>query len=303
MLCSVAKDPHHRGDLRTAANPFLTCTSLRAGSAVLMIDIGVNLTDKAFASDLDAVLDRARDAGVRHQLITGTTIDASRAALALASRYPTQLSATAGVHPHYASSCNAQSLDTLRELARDPLVRAIGECGLDFFRDISPRPVQETWFEAQLELGAELALPLFLHERGASLRFLEIIRAHRSSFGRGVVHCFTGERATLESILELDLHVGITGWICDERRGLSLQEIVSMIPSNRLMVETDAPYLMPRTIRPRPKTRRNEPANLPFVIAQVAESTGRSIEEVAAQSTATAIDFFDLGDDLGDTVK
>jgi TatD DNase family protein len=257
-----------------------------------VIDIGVNLTNKRFAKDLDGVLARAAEAGVDRVVITGTSVGASRAAAAMADDKAQY--ATAGVHPHDAKSCDGATIDTLTELASRARVVAIGECGLDFDRDFSPRPVQERWFEAQLELAAKLQLPVFLHERAAHERFVAILRQHRDALKGAVIHCYTGTRDELKAYLDLDLHVGITGWICDERRGTHLLEDVKLIGDDRLMIETDAPYLFPRTMRPRPKGGRNEPAFLTYVRDTVAEARGVTPEHVADVTTKTAAAFFSL---------
>ncbi|MAE77354.1 MAG: hydrolase TatD [Planctomycetes bacterium] len=259
-----------------------------------MIDIGANLTNRAFRSDMEAVLDRAHAAGVDRLSVTGTSLDESRRASELAATRPGVLSSTAGVHPHDAKDCDNATLDALRELTRRPEVRAVGECGLDFNRNYSPPDQQRIWFERQVELAIEVQLPLFLHERDAHDAMLEILRPHRDALTKVVVHCFTGTGEELRAYLDLDLHVGITGWICDERRGGHLCPLVGDIPEDRLMIETDAPYLLPRTMRPRPKNRRNEPAFLVHVRDRVAECTGRSVDAIAATTTRTAEDFFGL---------
>jgi TatD DNase family protein len=259
-----------------------------------LIDIGVNLTGRQFNADRDAVIERALSAGVRRMVVTGTSEKASREAAALAASQPGVLYATAGVHPHDAKSCTDTTIPALRELlARDEVV-AVGECGLDFDRDYSPRPVQERWFEAQLGLAIETGLPLFLHERGAHERFVEIVSRHRDRLGAVCVHCFTGTADELDAYLALDLHIGITGWICDERRGTHLRAIVDRIPADRLMIETDAPWLLPRDLRPKPKHRRNEPAFLPHIAAAVATATTTPLDQLAAQTSATAMAFFAL---------
>ena len=259
-----------------------------------LIDIGANLTNSSFRGEVEPVLDRARGVGVSRILVTGTSVDGSRQALDIARRHPETLFSTAGVHPHDAKSCDEHTVPALADLAAHDRVVALGECGLDYDRDFSPRAVQRKWFEAQVELAAELDLPLFLHERAAHDDFVAILKEHRSAIPRAVVHCFTGAGSELDAYLELDLYVGITGWICDERRGKHLLPLVGRIPPDRLMVETDAPFLLPRTIRPRPKSRRNEPAFLPYVVEAIAESTGKPTDIVARETTATATAFFDL---------
>ncbi len=235
----------------------------------------------------------ARAAGVTRLLTVGCTVGDSAQAAAVAGRFD-QVWATAGVHPHDAKSCDASTLESLRALAAQPQVVAIGECGLDFNRDFSPRPVQREWFEAQVELACDLQMPLFLHERDASSDMLEIIRRYRSRISAAIIHCFTGTAEELAAYLALDLHIGITGWICDERRGGHLLDLIATIPRNRLMIETDAPYLLPRTIRPKPKSRRNEPSFLPHVLDTIAQASQRSRDEIARETTATAVAFFGL---------
>lgn len=148
--------------------------------------------------------------------------------------------------------------------------------------------------EEHLALAVELQLPVFLHERDASQRLLEIVRDFRDRLPAAVVHCFTGEQRALFNYLDLDLHIGITGWICDERRGTHLHPLVREIPRGRLMLESDAPYLLPRSLRPKPKNGRNEPAYLTEVLREVALHRGESQEELAAHSTASARAFFAL---------
>ena len=262
-----------------------------------LVDIGANLTHDAFRGDLPAVLDRAGQAGVGTIVVTGTSIAGSMAAQALAARHP-QIYCTAGVHPHDAAHCDSNTIAALRGLLALPKVQAVGECGLDFNRNYSPHPSQEKWFLAQLDLACDLGKPLFLHSRDAHPRFADILRNHRRSHPRGlppaVAHCFTGERDELHACLDLGLYIGITGWICDERRGAHLLTLVRDIPSDRLMLETDSPYLTPRTLRPQPKSRRNEPAYLAHVLATVASALGRPIEDVARTTSENARRFFRL---------
>lgn len=258
------------------------------------IDVGANLTNPAFADDLEEVLREAQSVGVDRIVVTGTSLAESRAALALARRFPGRLYSTAGVHPHDARHWDSRSERGLRALIPDPAVRAIGETGLDFNRDFSPRPDQERAFEAQLALATETGLPVFVHERDASERVTTILRAFRDNLVDAVVHCFTGNRTALHGYLDLDLHIGITGWICDERRGSSLQDCVGDIPDNRLLLETDAPYLLPRTLRPRPKRNRNVPAHLIQVAEAVAQHRGQPVSKLAEYTRRNAVRFFRL---------
>jgi len=258
-----------------------------------LIDIGANLTHESFDHDLDQVLARAAQAGVRLMLVTGASLQGSEQAVALSKRHA-QLFATAGIHPHEASNADPSVLQQIASLCADKSVRAVGETGLDFNRDYSPRPVQEKVFAAHLELAASIGKPMFLHQRDAHSRFHPMLREYRDTINGGVVHCFTDQRAALFAYLDLDMYIGITGWICDERRGRELQELVQNIPDDRLLIETDAPYLMPRTLRPRPKTRRNEPANLREVLRVVAECRQQSTDEVARLSHDNACRLFGL---------
>lgn len=268
-------------------------------SASSIIDIGANLGNKAFRGDLDAVLERALDAGVEAIVATGTSVTASRGAWEIAekkrARSP-RLFATAGIHPHHASTFGPDALVALRELCSRPEVVAVGECGLDFDRNFSPKDDQLRCFEAQLELAADLQMPVFLHERSAHQDFTRILAKYRPRIPRAVVHCFTGTGDVLDRYLDLDCHIGITGWICDERRGTHLLDIVHRIPKERLMIETDAPYILPRTIRPKPKSHRNEPSLLPYVLRTLAAARKESAEELAQRTTAAARAFFAIRD-------
>jgi len=257
-----------------------------------LVDIGANLTHEAFRADLDAVLERARASGVERMVITGADEAGSRDALDLARRHAECMRATAGVHPHTVKDASERVIEVLRGLAENPLVAAVGETGLDFNRDFSPRDVQERLFEQQLALAADIGLPVFAHERDAHERFMAILREHRPHLRDIVVHCFTGSAAELDACLALDCHIGITGWICDERRGHELRACVDRIPTERLLVETDAPYLLPRDLEPKPRSRRNEPCHLAHIVATIARARGDQPEELAAATTANARRFF-----------
>lgn len=263
-------------------------------SRPMLIDIGANLTHESFDHDREAVIARARAAGVTRMIVTGADRAHSPKALALARAYPGVLFATAGVHPHHATEYTDECDAELRALHAHPEVVAVGECGLDYFRDFSPRHVQRAAFERQLQIAVDTGKPLFLHQRDAHEDFVAIMRNFEGRLGPAVVHCFTGTRRELFECLDRDWYIGITGWLCDERRGQHLREIVRNIPANRLMVETDAPYLLPRTLKPMPKDRRNEPMWLPHIVEELARDRGETPEQVAAATTATASAFFRL---------
>jgi TatD DNase family protein len=258
------------------------------------IDIGANLTHESFDADRSAVIERARRAGVVQMVVTGASVESSAAAAALARAWPGTLYATAGVHPHHAAQLAAAGLPALRALLAHDEVVAVGECGLDYYRDLSPRAAQLRAFAWQLELAAECGKPVFLHQRAAHADFVAVLREHRASFGHAVAHCFTDGARELEDYLALGLAIGITGWFCDERRGAHLRALVARIPAGRLMLETDAPYLLPRDLPVRPASRRNEPAFLPHIAAAVASAREESLEACAAHTSAQARALFGL---------
>ena len=260
----------------------------------VLFDIGANLAHDGFDADREAVLARAREAGVAAMVVTGSTLADTEKAIALCRSRPDCLRATAGVHPHHATSLDAGDAARLAELAGDPMVVAAGECGLDYFRNFSPPAEQRRAFALQLGLAARLGKPLFLHQRDAHADFLAMLGEHPVVAARAVLHCFTEGPAVLEECLALGLSIGVTGWICDERRGQALREAAPRIPEDRLMLETDAPYLLPRTLRPRPPHRRNEPAFLPAVLEETARCRGETPEALARSTTANACRFFGL---------
>ena len=259
-----------------------------------MFDIGVNLTSTQFAKDREQVVTRAREAGLTGMLITGTNALESQQAQSLAQRHPDFCWSTAGIHPHHASEWSADSAATLRRLAESPQVVAIGECGLDFNRNFSAHNQQEYAFDAQLALAAELQMPVFLHCRDAHARFIAVLKPWIARLPGAVVHCFTGTAEELAECLALGLSVGITGWVCDERRGMALRELLPQIPAERLLLETDAPYLLPRDMRPRPTSRRNEPCFLPHIVQQVALWRGEEAGWLAQQTDANSRRLFRL---------
>ena len=261
---------------------------------IKLIDIGANLTNSRFDKDLPEILERARQVGVGHIVVTGTSVEVSQQALTLAQLHPELLSCTAGVHPHDASSWNESSADTIRNLAGNQEVVALGECGLDFNRNYSTPEEQLECFEAQLELAAKLKKPLFLHQRDAHVPFINLIKRYRSQLGNIVVHCFTGSEKEMRECIELDCHIGITGWLADKNRGDALRQLVRHIPLNRMLIETDAPYLTPQNIRPKPKSSRNEPAYLPYVLLKLAEVTGTDVTVLSEALFTNSIEFFQL---------
>jgi TatD DNase family protein len=259
-----------------------------------LIDIGANIAHDSFDEDRADMMQRAADAGVERIIITGSSDTSNVRAAELAKQSSGTLFSTAGVHPHHASDYTDESDALIRSLIQKDEVVAVGECGLDYFRNLSPRDAQLEAFKRQLEIAKESGLPVFLHQRDAHDDFVEVLESALPDLSRAVAHCFTGEGESLREYVAMGLYIGITGWVCDERRGKHLHDIVSFIPDDKLLIETDAPYLLPRTVRPKPKSRRNESMYLPEIARVVAEARGQTEEHIAKITTANAVRFFDL---------
>lgn len=271
-----------------------------------MIDIGANLAHESFAIDYPAVLERAWAAGLSHIVLTGSCRASNQAVAALSAADPLRLSCTAGLHPHHAADWTDADATLIRQLAVLPQLVSLGECGLDYYRDLSPRAVQRQVFIAQLELAVELNKPVFLHQRRAHDDFLAILSDYRAALVDACVHCFTDSHAAMESYLALDCYIGITGWVCDAKRGAALRAIAPHIPTTRLLIETDAPYLLPHNVprgqrpaslhsdQPGIDGRRNEPGYLPWVAQALAQLRGEPYEQLAAQTAGNARRFFKL---------
>ncbi|HET7204844.1 MAG TPA: TatD family hydrolase [Steroidobacteraceae bacterium] len=262
-----------------------------------LVDIGLNLAHDSFDHDRDHVVATARAAGVAHMVLTGSTLESTAAAIELVRSDPFTFRCTAGVHPHHACDLRREDLPRLRELLAAPEVAAAGECGLDYYRNFSSHEDQERAFRWQLELAVESGKPVFLHQRDGHDAFVAILQDYLPRLAGGVAHCFTGEAHELTAYLDLGLSIGVTGWICDERRGQHLRELVRRIPLDRLMAETDAPYLLPRDLNPKPSHRRNEPKYLPHVVKTIAACRGESYETVAAATTRNALKFFGFAEE------
>ena len=250
--------------------------------ATTLFDSHCHLDDRSFSRDVQGVLQNAREAGVREMMTIGVDLKSSRRAIELAEANR-GVFASVGVHPHDAGRCTATVIETLRGLAEKKVGRAWGETGLDFNRMYSPREDQEKWFVRQIREAGSLGLPLIFHERDSEGRFLEILNTHLSSAGKGVVHCFSSSAADLNAFLDLGLYIGVTGIVTIKTRGAGLRELVTCIPQNRLLIETDAPYLTPAPQKN--KTRRNEPAFVKSVLLKLADVRR---EDPVALAKATA---------------
>jgi len=258
------------------------------------IDIGVNLTNKRFDKDRELVIQQAEEAGVVKQILTGTNLDESTKAYRLTCDYPGKLFSTAGCHPHDAKDMTPDHFMKLAELLNHQSVVAVGECGLDFNRNFSPQDTQIEIFTKQLELAVKVQKPVFLHERDAFAQQFKILESFMPKLKSAVVHCFTGTKSQLESYIELGLFIGITGWVCDERRGTDLRDIIHIIPHDKLMIETDSPYLLPRDLRPKPKSSRNMPKYLPHIAKTIAKARSTSLERLSMQCYDNTVNFFGL---------
>ena len=270
-------------------------------SGVELVDIGANLLNRQFRNDLDAVLARATSAGLGHIMVTATSVADSAAAIELC-RGHADLSCTVGVHPHDAAKTLAAGGDwvaRLRALAGQEPVCAIGEAGLDFHRNFSPPADQRTVFDAQVRLAAELGLPLFVHDRDSGGAVHDALMNQAGQLNGVVIHCFTGDEGDLKRYLAAGFHIGVTGWVCDRRRGERLRGLVPQIPLDRLLIETDAPFLLPHgAASPTADTRRNEPCLLPFIARYIAELLGMPASELGRQTAANARRLFGLSGDL-----
>ncbi|WEK69517.1 MAG: TatD family hydrolase [Candidatus Chryseobacterium colombiense] len=255
------------------------------------IDIGINLTNKQFHNEQEEIINRALDNGVEQMILTGTSVRGSKESAAIAEEYPEILFSTAGIHPHDAKSFTHESINELRKLLKQDHVVSVGECGLDFDRDFSPRPIQEKCYRAQLELAIEVNKPLFLHERSAFKRFNEITDEYISKLPNAVVHCFTGTLNEAKIYLDKGFYLGFTGAISDQNRFKQLEEVVKYAPLDRMMIETDAPFMLPKNM-PRMQNRRNEPAFLPYIAQTIANLKKLSISEVANETREVARNFF-----------
>ena len=266
-----------------------------------LTDICLNISNRQFKSDIDQVLKRAETANVSRIVVVGTDVDSSRICADWADQRE-QLFATAGVHPHDADQVTDRWLEDLRAMAMKDSVVAIGETGIDFNRNYSSRENQIACFGEQITLAQELDMPLFVHDRDSDGLVLEMLRAFDSSLGV-VIHCFTGTAEELNRYVSAGYSIGITGWICDQKRGQGLRNMITDVPLNQLLIETDAPFLRPHNT---PENwlashhissqfkRRCEPAMLPFVLDTIAQHRTESIEEIAAATHRNAARLFNL---------
>lgn len=254
-------------------------------------DAGVNLFDPRF--DIEALLSDCAVHDVTDILVIASNIEESQTALDYFKQNPSaaiNVHLTAGVHPHHADHTSDDSWSKLRALLADSTVCAVGECGLDFNRNFSSPDNQIYAFDAQLQLALECQKGVYLHERDAFEQQYKMLRQVHHKLPFLVAHCFTGSSDQMHAYIDLGCHVGITGWVCDDVRGQALQQAVKSLPLNRLLLETDAPYLFPKTVRPRAK--QNAPKYIAAIADKIAEIKQISAQEVADAAFKNAIALF-----------
>ncbi|CAA9283081.1 MAG: Uncharacterized metal-dependent hydrolase YcfH [uncultured Chloroflexi bacterium] len=255
-------------------------------AGALLVDTHTHLTDRRYADDLSAVMGRAREAGLVAMVVVGYDIASSEAAVRVAAQHP-DVWATVGIHPHHATSVNAGAMKRLEQLAAEPRVVGIGECGLDFYRNLSPAARQREAFAAQLDLAAARGLPVVVHSREAMPATLDLLARRRPP--RGVMHCFDGTATDALASVALGLYISCAGPLT-YRKDTTLAHAIAAVPDERIIVETDCPYLSPAGHR----GERNEPAHVQLVAEAAARARDVGFEEMAHQTTRNAVRLFDL---------
>lgn len=255
----------------------------------LLVDSHAHLDGSQYNQDRDATVQRAHDNGISHILTIGCDLESSAASVALAKKYP-NIYAAVGIHPHDATEINDQSLQQLEELLAQPKVVALGEIGLDFFRDRSPREVQRSAFRQQIQLARKVGKPIIIHDRDAHDEVLQIMKEEQAFEVGGVLHCFSGDTAMAKKCLEMGFYISFPGTITYPKNDAA-RDVVKAIPIDKILVETDCPYLSPQKFR----GKRNEPAYVRYTAEKVAEIKGLSIEDVARVTSRNCFDLFGIG--------
>ncbi len=251
----------------------------------MFIDTHAHLHFQKLYSQLDDVIQRAAENGIEKIICVGIDIESTKRCIAIAEQYP-NVFAAAGIHPHNSKDAPEDFLDEIGTLVNHPKVVAIGEMGLDFYRDLSPRPLQIDVFTRQLQLAKKLDLPVIVHNRNADREILNVIES--AGHKKGVVHCFSSDVEMSEKVLESGFKISFTGSITFGNKATT--SVVKKVPLEDVMLETDCPFLAPVPKR----GKLNEPANLPHIAATIAEIKSESLEKVAAVTTANATNFFNL---------
>lgn len=258
-----------------------------------MIDIGANLANKQFDKDLDDVLLESRKAGVDSIILTTTNVSSFFKNIDIMNLYSNfSLYTTIGIHPHHAAIEGKEIENFFLNVNKFNNIVAIGEIGLDYNRDLVSKKIQIKTFEKQLELSRQTLLPLFLHERDAVEDMINIIK-NSDIKNKKIIHCFTSNKDNAKIYLDIDCYFGITGWVCDERRNSELIEAIEYIPIDRLMIETDSPYLIPRELNKELKYRNN-PSSLSIILKKIAQIKNINIEVINEQIMKNTANFFNI---------
>ena len=256
------------------------------------IDIACNFTHESFKHNLEEVIKNAEREDVEKFVLLCASLTDLDPIKLIQNKAPEKYFISAGIHPHHATEIVEINYDNLLKKLKSINPHAIGETGLDYFRNISPPDIQKKSFRMHIEIAKELSLPLYLHQRDAHSDFIHIIKERRNNFPKFVVHCFTGTQKELDDYLELDAYIGLTGWICDAKRNIDLRKSIKNIPIEKMMIETDSPYLIPKNLINKPKKNINEPKYLPHIANEICELTGYELEELKLATSNNAIDFF-----------
>ena len=242
---------------------------------------------------MENVLQESQQNGVKRLSVTGSCLEDSILALEISNRFPDMCVSTAGIHPHNAKEFSRELFTEIKDLLIEDKVKCVGETGLDFNRNYSSPEDQQRSFEAHIELAIDISKPLFLHERDAHEKFIEIINPYLNEMPKSVVHCFTGQKEALLKYIDMNFYIGITGWLCDERRGKHLEELIPLIPLEKLLIETDSPYLLPRDMG-LDNSSRNEPQYLKHIAKRVAEYRNESEALVYSAIYMNSLEFFNI---------
>ena len=264
-----------------------------------LVDICVNLTDNVFSGKEDSIIYEAKKNSVSKMVLVGNDLNSSKEVIDLAEKF--NFIATAGYHPHNAKYWNSKSYNELLSLLKKDNTKAVGECGLDFNRNFSTPEVQHKVFMEHISLAKEIDLPLFVHERDAFHQMHKILKDNIEDCKNIVVHCFTGTKNALIDYLDLGVYIGLTGWICDDRRGKHLRDFINIIPDDKLFIETDSPYLSPYISRKEsgvtPAMKHlNKPEYLVEVAKEVAKYRNQSYDYICEITYQNYLNFFEVNE-------
>jgi TatD DNase family protein len=257
-----------------------------------LFDIACNFSSERFDKDLDEVIQRAKNNKVNKFLVVSASLNDTEKINGIYEDNKDSCFFTIGVHPHNAKEFTSSSSVKMKSLIDIYKPNSVGETGLDFFRNISSYEEQIFAFEEQIKIAIDKELPLFLHQREAHDDFIKILSKYRDSIPKAVVHCFTGTQKELDDYLDIGCYIGLTGWICDANRNIDLRNSLINIPLDKLMIETDCPYLIPKNLEEKPKNNRNEPAFLPHIAKEISTLINADINQLVKKTYENSINFF-----------